>query len=63
MRSEGVRCVIATTNFVRTWNDGDRIFVNVNGATIEVHSFRCNEGNVTLQFRAHVEPAPQNGDR
>jgi len=47
---------MATTNFVRAWEDGDRLFVNVNGATIEVHSFTFNDGNVTLQFHARVDP-------
>ena len=47
---------MATTNFLRMWKDGDRVFVNVNGATIEVHSFTVDEGTVTLKFHARVAP-------
>lgn len=52
---------MATTNFVRIWKDGDRKFVNVNGATIEVASFTFDEGIVTLQFNARVAPLRDDG--
>jgi hypothetical protein len=52
---------MATTNFVRTWKDGDRLFVNVNGATIEAVSFTLEEGIVTLRFNACVAPLTNDG--
>ena len=53
---------MATTNFLRMWKDGDRVFVNVNGATIEVHSFTVDDGTVTLQFHARVAPMKPEDD-
>lgn len=45
---------MATTNFVRLWRDGARLFVDVNGATIEASSLEFDERVVTLQFQAIV---------
>ena len=44
----------ATTNDVPHWRDGDRLLVNVNGATIEVRSFAIHLQSVTLQFHARI---------
>jgi hypothetical protein len=49
---------MATTNFVRLWKDGDRLFVDVNGATIEAESLRFDAPLVTLQFQGNVVPLP-----
>jgi len=43
-----------TTNRVYSWKDGDRLFVDLNGATIEVESLMFDRQIVTLQFRARV---------
>ena len=53
---------MATTNFVRAWKDGERQFVNINGATVEVTSCIWDDGMVTLQFRARVAPSELVGD-
>lgn len=45
---------MATTNFVRFWRDGERLFVDVNGATIEARSVELDERVVTLQFHGTV---------
>ena len=45
---------MATTNFVRFWRDGERLFVDVNGATIEARSVALEERVVTLQFQGTV---------
>jgi hypothetical protein len=47
---------MATTNRVFTWKDGDRLFVDLNGATIEAHSLTFDRQIVTLQFHARVAP-------
>jgi hypothetical protein len=39
-----------------TWKDGDRLFVDVNGATIGARSLRVEQEFVTLQFQARVAP-------
>jgi hypothetical protein len=53
---------MATTNFVRLWKDGDRLFVDVNGATIEAESLRFDAPLVTLRFQANVVPLPGKGE-
>ena len=45
---------MATTNLVHLWKDGERLFVDVNGATVEARSFALKQEIVTLQFRARV---------
>lgn len=47
---------MATTNFVHLWKDGDRLFVDVNGATIEARSLTFEQEIVTLEFQARVAP-------
>lgn len=46
--------LMATTNFVRFWRDGERLFVDVNGATIEARSVELDDRVVTLQFQGTV---------
>jgi len=45
---------MATKNRVYSWKDGDRLFVDLNGATIEAQSLAFDRQIVTLQFRARV---------
>ncbi|HLX28493.1 MAG TPA: hypothetical protein VKV24_08415 [Casimicrobiaceae bacterium] len=45
---------MATTNFVRLWRDGERLFVDVNGATIEACSLKFDGRVVTLEFQGIV---------
>ena len=55
---------MASTNFVHTWQDGDRLFVNINGADIEARSLTVDEKQiVTLRFHARFarEIMPTNG--
>ena len=47
---------MATTNFVRVWRNADRLFVYVNGATIEARSFRVDEQVVILEFYGVLAP-------
>ena len=49
---------MATTNFVHLWKDGERLFVDVNGATIEAHALTFDAPLVTLQFQANVVRLP-----
>jgi hypothetical protein len=49
---------MATTNFVHLWKDGERLFVDVNGATIEAHALTFDAALVTLQFQANVVRLP-----
>jgi hypothetical protein len=49
---------MATTNFVHLWRDGERLFVDVNGATIEAHALTFDAPLVTLQFQANVVRLP-----
>ena len=49
---------MATTNFVHLWKDGERLFVNVNGATIEAHALTFDAPLLTLQFQANVVRLP-----
>ena len=44
----------AMTNRVYSWKDGDRLFVELNGATIEARSLTFDRQIVTLQFHARV---------
>ena len=45
---------MATTNRVYCWKDGERLFVDLNGATIEAKSFTVEQQLVTLQFQARI---------
>jgi hypothetical protein len=45
-----------------TWKDGNRLFVDLNGATIEVQSLTLDQQVVTLRFHARVVPLNA-GDR
>ena len=45
---------MATTNRVYCWKDGDRLFVDVNGATVEAKALTFAEYVVTLQFHGNV---------
>ena len=45
---------MATTNRVYCWKDGERLFVEINGATIEAKSFTVEQQLVTLQFQARI---------
>ena len=45
---------MATTNRVYLWKDGDRLFVGLNGATIEAQALTFERDLVTLQFRGSV---------
>ena len=45
---------MATTNRVYCWKDGERLFVDLNGATIEAKSFTVEQQMVTLQFQAKI---------
>jgi len=47
---------MVTTNRVYAWKDGDRLFVDVNGATIEAQSLTFDRQVVTLRFHARVVP-------
>ena len=53
---------MATTNFVRIWKDGERQFANVNGATVEIHSFSVEHDIVKLEFFARVAPSASDVD-
>lgn len=53
---------MATTNFVHLWKDGERLFVDVNGATIEAHALTFDAPLVTLQFQANVVRLPSTGN-
>ena len=45
---------MATTNRVYCWKDGDRLFVDLNGATIEAKSLTFDQHVVTLQFQGKI---------
>ena len=45
---------MATTNRVYLWKDGDRLFVGLNGATIEAQALTFDRDLVTLQFHGSV---------
>ena len=45
---------MAPTNHVYCWKDGDRMFVDVNGATIEAQSLTFDQHVATLRFRARM---------
>ena len=45
---------MVTTNRVYAWKDGDRLFVDLNGATIEAQSLTFDRQVVTLRFHARV---------
>ena len=47
---------MATTNHVHCWKDGDRLFVDLNGATIEAESLTVDQHVVTLQFCGRMTP-------
>jgi len=47
---------MVTTNRVYAWKDGDRLFVDLNGATIEAQSLTFDRQVVTLRFHARVAP-------
>ena len=43
-----------TTNRVYCWKDGERLFVDLNGATVEAKSLTFDQQIVTLQFQARL---------
>ena len=45
---------MATTNRVYCWKDGERLLVDLNGATIEAKSLTFDQHIVTLQFQARL---------
>ena len=45
---------MATTNRVYYWKDGERLFVDINGATIEAKALTFDEQVVTLRFRGRI---------
>ena len=45
---------MATTNRVYCWKDGNRLFVDLNGATIEAKSMTFDDQVVTLRFQARI---------
>lgn len=47
---------MATMIFVQLWKEGDRLFVDVNGATMEARPLALEQQVVTLESRPRVVP-------